>query len=45
MAREFSSDACRAIAVGVKIINRANVIETTAGNIVSAGGISTGHDP
>ena len=45
MTREFSSDACGAITVGIKVVNGANVIETTAGDIVSAGGVSTGHDP
>lgn len=45
MTREFSSDSCGAIAVGIEVVNGANVIETTASDEVSAGCVSTSHDP
>lgn len=45
MARELSSNTCRTVAVRVEVVNGADVIETTASDVVSAGGIGTGHDP
>lgn len=45
VARQLAGDAGRAIVLLVEVINGANIIETTAGDVVSAGGVSAGHDP
>lgn len=45
MAREFSGNARRAVALLVQIIDGANVVEATTGDKVSAGGVGAGHDP
>lgn len=44
MAGKLSCDAGGAIS-GREVVNGANVVKTTAGDVVSAGGIGTGHDP
>lgn len=45
MAGELSGDAGGAIPVLVEVVNGANVVQTTARNVVTAGGICTSHDP
>lgn len=44
MSREFPRDAGRALAGG-EVVNGANVVKTTAGDVVPAGGVCTGHNP
>ena len=41
---QLAADTDREL-LALKIVNRANVIETTTGNKVVGGGISAGHDP
>lgn len=45
VTRELAGDARGAFSLLVEVINRANVVETTAGDEVAAGGIGAGHDP
>jgi hypothetical protein len=45
VAREFSSDSCGAISVRVEIVDRADIVETTACHIVAAWSVGAGHDP
>lgn len=45
MAGKFAGDAGRAISVLVEVVNRANVVETTASNVITAGSVCTSHDP
>lgn len=44
MSRELARDTSWALSRG-KVVNGANVVQTTASNIVSTGGIGAGHDP
>jgi len=45
MARELSRDACGPVPVLVEIVDGADVVETTAGHVVAAGGVGARHDP
>lgn len=45
MARQFPGNPCRAVAVRVEVVDRADVIEATAGDVITARGICAGHDP
>lgn len=45
MARKFTGDAGRAVSVLVEIVNGADVVKTTAGNVITAGSVCTSHDP
>ena len=45
MARQFASDAGRSIAVLIEVVDRANVVESTACDVVPARCVSAGHDP
>lgn len=44
MAGQFACDTGWTF-TGGKIINRANVVQTTAGDIVAAGSVRASHDP
>lgn len=45
MAGQLAGDASGAIPILIEVVNGANVVETTARNVVAAGGICTSHDP
>ena len=45
VAGKFSRDTGWSFPVGVEVVNRANVVESSAGDIVSAGCVCAGHDP
>lgn len=45
MAGELASNARGSLALLVKVVNGADVVETTAGNVVAAGGVGASHDP
>lgn len=45
MSGKFAGDAGWAISVLVKVVNGANVVQTTAGNVITAGSVCTSHDP
>ena len=45
MAGQLARDPRRAIAIRVKIVDGADVVQATAGDEVAAGGVGTGHDP
>lgn len=45
VAGELAGDAGRAITVGVEVVDGADVVETTAGDVVAAGGVGASHDP
>ena len=42
---ELTGDLCRPVAVLIKVVDGADIIETTTGDIVAARGISASHDP
>lgn len=42
---QFASDAGGAVTVLVQVVDGADVVETTAGDVVAARGIGAGHDP
>ncbi len=45
VARQLPRDTGRPITVRVEIVNGADVVETAAGDVVSARGVGAGHDP
>lgn len=45
VSRQLAGDACGAVALLVEVVDGADVVETTAGNEVSARGVGTRHDP
>lgn len=45
MAGEFACDASGAVPVLVEVVNGANIVQTTACNVVTARSICTSHDP
>lgn len=45
MAGKFAGDAGGAVSVLVEVVNGADVVETTARNVITAGSVCTSHDP
>ena len=45
MAGEFAGDASRSFSVLVEVVDGTDVVQTTAGDIVTARGVGAGHDP
>jgi len=45
MARQFAGHAGRPVLVRIKIIDRADVVETATSDIVAARGVRASHDP
>lgn len=45
MARELPRHSGRTVALLVQVVDGADVVEATTGNIVSTGRVGTGHDP
>lgn len=44
MTRELTGDPSRPVSGG-EVVDGADVVETTAGDVVSRGGVGAGHDP
>lgn len=45
MARQFACYSGRTIPVLVKVVDGADIVKTTASNVVTAGRVGTRHDP
>lgn len=45
MARELASNTRGAISLLVEVVDGTDVVETTAGDKVTAGGVGAGHNP
>lgn len=45
MTRKFTSNTSGAITLLVQVVDRADVVETTASNKVATRGVGAGHDP
>jgi len=45
VTRKLAGDTSRTVALLVQVVDRADVVETTASNKVATRGIGAGHDP
>ena len=45
MTRKLAGDTSRTVALLVQVVDRADVVETTASNKVATRGVGAGHDP
>ncbi len=45
MARELTSDTRWTVPILIEVVNGANVVKTTTSDVVTARGVSAGHDP